>query len=144
MSLIDTINESWGWREIVFTQVHAISPMGHLVLCDRDEQFYYLDADGMEIVPLGSRDDAEAHLAVKEANELWWGGSLVQKARAKLGEPPEGSVYPLKPHAMVEGRYEVDEMCILPLEEVIRFSGTVAEQIRDLPDGTNIRFEVTD
>ena len=144
MSLIETINANWGWTGVVAERVRAKSPMGHLLISDAQDRFYYLDPDGMAVVALGSRDQAQAHLDEPEANQLWWGGELVVSARDLLGEPPEGSVFALKPHAMLEGHYAPENMCIMPLEELIAFSGDVARQIKDLPDGSKFRIEVTD
>ncbi|WP_379554393.1 hypothetical protein [Qipengyuania sp. DGS5-3] len=144
MSLAETINENWGWTGITVERVRAQSPMGHLLISDAEDQFFYLDPDGMAIVPLGGREDAQAHLDEPEANQLWWGGDLVARAREILGEPPEGSVFTLTPHAMVAGEYAPENMCILPLEEVVAFSGMVAQQLKDLPEGAQFELKVTD
>ena len=144
MNLVALFNEHWGWSGHAASRVRATSPMGHVLFSDENDRFFYLDPDGMMIVPLGSKDDAQAHLDEPEANELWWGGDLVAKARELLGEAPEGSVYTLKPHAMVAGEYAPENMCILPLEELIAFSGDIARQLKDLPEGAQIRLEVKD
>ncbi|QFT78816.1 T6SS immunity protein Tdi1 domain-containing protein [Erythrobacter sp. THAF29] len=144
MSLVETINEAWGWSGITITRVRAQSPMGHLVVSDADDCFYYLDPDGMAIIALGSREDAQAHLDDEEAKQLWFGGELVASAREVLGEPPEGSVLTLKPHAMLAGEYAPENMCILPLEELIAFSGQIALQLKDLPEGAQFEIKVTD
>ena len=144
MNLIKTINSYWGWTGVVAERVRAQSPMGHLLISDAQDSFYYIDPDGMAIVALGSREQAQAHLDEPEANQLWCGGELVESARGLLGEPPEGSVFALKPHAMLAGEYAPENMCIMPLEDLIAFSGDVARQIKDLPDGSKIRIEVTD
>ena len=144
MNLVDAINDSWGWTGISVSRVRAQSPMGHLVLSNQEDCFFYLDPDGMAIVPLGNRVDAQAHLDDAEAQELWWGGELVAKARELLGEPPEGSVFALTPHAMISGEYAPENMCILPLQELVAFSGDAARQLKNLPDGTEINLKVTD
>ena len=144
MSLVDVFNDSWSWTGVTANRVRAQSPMGHLILSDKEEQFFYLDPDGLVIVPLGSQVDAEAHLAESDAQELWWGGELVNEAKAILGEPPEGSVYSLKPEALVQGNYSPESLWIISLEELIAFTGDLACQIKDLPDGVQIKFEVTD
>ena len=144
MSLVDAVNENWGWSGVSVTRVRAQSPMGHLVLSDAEDQFFYLDPDGMAIIPLGTRDEAQEHLDGEEAKELWFGGELLAKGRELLGEPPEGSVITLKPDALVEGRYTPENLWILPLEELIHFSGSIARQIKDLPDGSQIQIETVD
>lgn len=143
MSLVEAVNDGWGWTGLTAVRLIAQSPMGHLVLSDPDHSFFYLDPDGMAIIPLGTEAEAKAHLASDEARELWSGGALVVEGLKRFGEPPEGSVFTIKPHAMIEGHYEPENLCIMPLDELIRFTGDVAQQIKNLPDGSQIQFEVT-
>ena len=144
MSLVEAVNEGWGWTGLNATRVVAESPMGHLIVSDADDTFFYVDPDGMAIIPLGTEAEARAHLASEEAKQLWSGGALVDEGRRRFGELPEGSVFTLKPHAMIEGRYEPENLCVMPLDELIRFTGDVAQQIKDLPNGSQIQIEVTD
>ncbi|WP_296722215.1 hypothetical protein [Erythrobacter sp.] len=144
MSLVEAVNEGWGWTGLTATRVVAQSPMGHLIVANADETLFYLDPDGMAIIPLGTEAEAQAHLASDEAKQLWSGGALVEEGKKLFGEPPVGSVFTIKPHAMIEGRYEPENLCVMPLDELIRFTGDVAQQIKELPDGSQIQFEVTD
>jgi len=144
VNIVEAVNEAWDWAGVTATQVIAQSPMGHLVLSDAEDRFFYLDPDGMAVIPLGSEAEAASHLSSDEAKELWSGGELVAEGLKRFGEPPVGSVFTIKPHAMIEGRYEPENLCVMPLEELIRFTGDVAQQIKDLPDGSQIQFEVTD
>ena len=144
MSLVEAVNEGWGWTGLTATRVVAQSPMGHLIVVNADETFFYIDPDGMAIITLGTEAKTQEHLASDEAKQLWSGGALAEEAKKRFGEPPAGSVFTIKPHAMIEGRYEPENLCVMSLEELIRFTGDVAQQIKDLPDGSQIQFEVTD
>ena len=144
VNLVGAVNEAWGWTGITASRIWAQSPMGHLLVSGPDEQFFYIDPDGMAVLPLGTKEEAQAHLDGQEANELWWGGDLVEKARAILGEPPEGSVINLKPEKLIEGDYSPENMWTWPLIELVHFTGSVAEQIKDLPDGSQIKLEIVD
>ncbi|EAQ27974.1 hypothetical protein NAP1_10283 [Erythrobacter sp. NAP1] len=144
MNLVNAVNDSWAWTGISINRIRAQSPMGHLVVSDREEQFFYLDPDGMAVIALGSNDQAQTHLRTDEAKELWFGGELYSKALERLGEPPQGYVLNLELPAMIEGRYSPENMWTWPLEELIRVTGDVARQISDLPDGAQVELEVTD
>jgi hypothetical protein len=144
MNLVDVINKSWGWAGFKAQRVRAQSPMGHLLISDADEQFFYLDTDGMSVIALGDQAAAQAHLDTDEAKELWFGGELLAKGLELLGEPEDGSVITLKPLAMLQGDYAPENLCIMPLEELIRFSGESAKQLKDLPEGTHFSVEITD
>ena len=144
MSLVGVFNESWSWTGFTASRVRAHSPMGHLILSDAEENFAYLDTDGLSLIPLGSREEAEAHLAHEEAQDLWWGGELIASARERLGEAPQGSVYSLKPIALLNGDYSPGNVWIISLEELIAFTGDAARQLKDLPEGAQYAIKVTD
>jgi hypothetical protein len=144
VNLVDAVNEGWGWTGLTATRVVAQSPMGHLIVSDADDSYFYVDPDGMAIITLGTESEAQAHFASDEAKQLWSGGALVEEGKRRFGEPPAGSVFTIKPHAMIEGRYEPENLCVMSLDELIRFTGDLAQQIKDLPDGSQIQFEVTD
>ncbi len=144
MNLLEAVNDGWSWTGLVATEIHATSPMGHLIVSDAAREFYYIDTDGMQLIALGSRADFDAHFAKDETRELWLAATLVEAARERFGEPPEGSVFTLEPMAMLQGQYSGDRMCVLPLDELIRFSGDVARQLEDLSDGSKFQIRIVD
>ena len=144
MSLVDIVNESWGWAGFNAQRIRAQCPMGHLLLSDADDQFFYLDPDGMSVIALGDQEAAQAHLDTEEAKELWFGGELIAKGVELLGHPEEGSVIKLKPLSLLQGDYAVENLRIVQLDELIRFTGESAEQLKDLPNGAQFKVEVTD
>ena len=144
MSVVGALNDGWGWTGIKAAKVHDQSPMGHLIFASSEGCFYYLDVDGMRIETLGTADAVQAHFATREAQELWSGGALVDAARNRFGELPEGHVFNLEPLALLQGQYEADQMCVLPLEDLIRFTGDAARQLKDLSDGAQFQVKVVD
>lgn len=144
MSALEALRDGWGWTEIAFADVHAVSPMGHLLFSDADGCFHYLDPDLQTVAALGNEQAARAHFEKDETRQVWQAVALVDAARARLGDCPEGSVYTLKPLSLLQGDYAHDNLWICPLEELIRFTGDVARQIRDLPDGAQYRIEISD
>jgi len=75
------VNKGWNWCGLNATTVHAVSPMGHLLLSDDEGCFYYLDTDGMELTPLGDEDAAKVHFAKEETQDIWQATALVEGAR---------------------------------------------------------------
>ena len=140
--VLDAVNEGWNWCGLNATAVHAVSPMGHLLLSDDEGCFYYLDTDGMELTPLGDEGAAKAHFDKDETREIWQATALVEGARQRLGNPPEGSVFTLSPMHWIDGQYSVDNMAMLPLAEIVFLSGDIARQLKDLPDGAQVRIEI--
>jgi hypothetical protein len=142
--VLEAVNKGWRWAGTTFVAIHAQSPMGHLVLSDAEGCFHYLDTDGMELIPLGNKAALDAHFAVPENIQLWEASGLVDPARERLGEPSEGKVFALSPTDWIEGNYAPDRICHLPLKEIVFLSGDLARQLKDLPDGTQIRIEIRD
>jgi len=69
---------------------------------------------------------------------------LVEQAAAKLGPLTEGRKYCLKIPGPLGGEYGGENLATVPLVQLIGVSGYLAKQIKDLPDGTPIKLEVTD
>lgn len=142
--VLDSVNEGWAWTGIRFVEIHAQSVMGHLMLSDEEGCYYYLDTDGMRMEPLGNLDAAKAHFAREETREIWEARGLIDPARERLGDPPEGSVFTLNPRDWITGDYKHENMCHLPLQEIVFLSGDLARQIKDLPDGQEIQIRIVD
>ena len=144
MTVLDALADGWGWTEIGFAQVHATGPTGHVLASDTEGCFHHLDPELGTIEALGDAQAARAHFARSDVREVWAAATLVEAARERLGECPDGSIYTLTPLALLEGDYHHDNLWICPLEELIRFTGDVARQTRDLPDGAQYRIEISD
>jgi hypothetical protein len=144
MTLVETINKAWGWTGVAAHSIHHKSPMGHIVFSDSNDCFYYLDTDGLDLSKLGLKQEAEEYLASEDAQEVWLAANLVNAARKRLGDAPEGNVFTLHPLALLEGRYSADEMIICSHAELITFTGDSARQLKDLPEGAQFQIEVVD
>lgn len=68
--------------------------------------------------------------------------SLVRLAYASLGPLPDDRCYCLKLPGPLGGRYAVENIATLKIEEAISASGHLAQQIKDLPDGAKIRVRI--
>ncbi len=144
MTPLDALWRAWGWTGIKFAQIQAVSPMGHLLLTDAEGCFHYFDPGLFAIEALGNEEAARARFADEETRGEWQALKLVEAARERLGECPEGSIYSLRPIALIEGDYSSDELCILPLVELISFTGEIARQTKDLPPGSQFRIKIVD
>ena len=144
MSVLDALRDGWAWTEINFAEVHAVSRMGHLLFSDADGCFHYLDPELRTIEVLGDEQAARAYFDKEETRKVWQAIPLVEAARERLGECPEGSVYTLKPLALLEEDYAHENLCILPLKELISWTGDVTRQLKDLPDGSQYRIQIVD
>jgi hypothetical protein len=87
--------------------------------------------------------DEFATLSSKDEFRTDWEMSrLVQKAKQKLGPLSEGRCYCLKLPAVIGGSYDVTNLGTISLIELISFSGDMAAQIKDVPDGGQIKIKI--
>jgi len=70
--------------------------------------------------------------------------ALVEKAQEHLGPLTEGRKYCLVTPGVLGGEYAISNIKTVPLIELIRFSGDLANQIKDLPDGAQVQLKVVD
>jgi len=74
----------------------------------------------------------------------WYMRSLVEMARSKLGPLPDGRKYCLKIPSMLGGQYNEGNLGTISLAELIRSSGYLASETKDLPDGAKMQLNVAD
>lgn len=142
--VLQALTREWSWTGTTFAGILAVSPMGHMLVTDQGDAIHYFDADLRQIVRLGSEEAAREYMADPEVEMVWHAQKLVDAARIRLGEPAEGQVYTLTPDAMLAGDYASENLVLMDLAELVSFTGQVAYQTRDLPDGAQIRLKVVD
>jgi hypothetical protein len=143
--LIDAISDGWGWTGLCAADVVATSPFGHLVIRDEDGRFWYLDPELREIDRIADTEEQLfTHMNKAEVKQVWLAENLVAEARDRLGAPPPGCCYSLTPHALLAGDYSPENLWIVPIVELVRFTGSVEQQTRHLPEGTKFELKVTE
>ncbi len=142
--VLQALRRDWAWSGIAFEEVIATSRMGHLLLSDAQGVIHYLDPDLRQLLRLGSEEQTRQFLADPEVALVWRAEKLVAAARERLGEPGEDEVYTLNAQAMLAGDYAEENLVIMPLAELISFTGQIAYQTRDLPEGATFELKVVD
>ena len=143
--LVEAVRSGWGWTGIVPEAIGAVSPFGHLIIRDVTGDFWYLDPELRALERIG-RTEAElfAHMNKQDVREVWQALALVDAARERLGEPGEGRCYSLKTMALLQGDYAHDNLCTIPVAELIAFTGDFERQTHHLPRGSKIQLKVVD
>ncbi len=145
MSLIKEIQEAWGWIGIDPVEVVCENDFGNLVVRSADGYYWRLVPEDCKCkVVARSRVELDELLRDQEFLHDWHMVALVKAAKAKRGPLPHGAKYSLAIPGLLGGEYGGDNLVITPLVELIRFSGQIALETRDLPDGARIRLQTTD
>lgn len=145
MSIINEIKESWGWVGIDPVQVVGENDFGNLMIEDSQGKYWRLCPEDVycEIVA-SSREELNQLSADQEFLEDWHMQTLVEQAKENLGTLSEGYKYSLVTPGALGGEYAISNIKAAPLIEIVRFSGQVALQIKDMPDGAQIELKVVD
>jgi hypothetical protein len=74
----------------------------------------------------------------------WYMQGLMEQAVEKLGTLEADRKYCLVTPGPLGGEYSASNIQTAPLIEIVRLSGYLGEQIKDLPEGAKIKLEVTE
>lgn len=145
MNIIQEIKDAWGWIGIEPTEVVGENDFGNLMIEDADGRYWRLCPEDVycEVVA-NNRDELDYLSADQEFLADWYMQALVDQAKEHLGALGEGQKYCLVIPSTLGGEYAMINIKVAPLVELIRLSGSVARQIRDLPDGSQIQLRIVD
>ena len=91
-----------------------------------------------------TREDLDSLSSNQEFLENWYMQSLVEQAKEKYGSPEEGKKYHLVIPGVLGGEYCISNINTAPLIEIIRLSGDIGKQIKELPDGAQVQLKVVE
>ena len=145
MNIVDEIQESWGWVGIEPLEVVGENDFGNLMIKDVKGKYWRLCPEELscKIVAL-NRTELDALSTDQEFLADWYMGALVEAAKDKLGPLEEGRKYYMVTPGVLGGEYGISNIKTLPLVELIRLSGDLGKQIKDLPDGAQVKLKVVD
>lgn len=141
--MIDAIQEGWGWTGIRSVETVETSAFGNVLVRDKDDRYWRICPEELscEIVAK-DKNEFQALLADAEFQRDWEMGELVAAAKKAIGLPPDGRCYCLKVPGVLGGKYSIENVGTITIDELIRASGDMGKQIKGLPDGTQVRLRV--
>ena len=145
MSIVEEIKESWGWVGIEPIEVVGENDFGNLMIKDVEGKYWRLCPEDVycEVVAQ-NREELDALSTNQEFLEDWYMETLVETAKDKLGPLTEGRKYYLVTPGALGGEYGINNIKTAPLIEIVRFSGDIGKQIKDLPEGSQVELKVID
>jgi hypothetical protein len=136
MHMIETIAKAWGWIGLKPVEVVASSAFGNVIVRDVVGAYWRICPEELSCELIAhSEEELQRLFAEEEFLTDWEMPALVELAREKLGPLAPDRCYCLKMPGVFGGEYVADNLGTNSRSEVIAFSGDVAEQIRDIPDG---------
>jgi len=143
--MLDKVAEAWAWIGLDPEEIVTTNAFGNIIVRDKVGCYWRLcPEDAYCEIIAESRQKYEALLLDEGFLEDWEMTRLVQVAHRKLGTLGDGYCYCLKIPSVLGGEYNQDNFATVAIEELIMFSGDLAKQIRDLPDGARLELKVID
>ena len=145
MELIQHIERAWSWTGIRPEEVVGENAFGNLMVRDEQGQYWRICPEDLYCKPIAEdRATLDALIRDEAFQEDWAMVALVEEAQARLGPLGPGRKYCLKIPGPLGGEYGGSNLASIPLVELIAVSGDMAFQIKDLPDGAQVRFQITE
>lgn len=143
MQLIDEIRTAWGWTGIQPLEVVGENEFGNLIVKDVDGSYWRICPEDSDCRVIAStRQELDALSKDQAFLRDWHMSALVDRAFAVLGVLAEGRKYCLKIPSVMGGEYSEENSGTIDLNELIRASGHIARQVKDLPDGAKVRLVI--
>lgn len=143
--LIGTIRDSWSWAGPDPFAIVAVNEFGNVIFRDQGGAFWRICPEDLSIALIATDPEEFDFVRTEKEFEVDWSMvQLVASARSKFGKLESEQVYCLKLPAALGGQYDLSNMGIVKLKELIQLTGDLARQIKDLPDGAKVRLKIID
>ena len=143
MDILGAISEGWNWLGIEPQKVVATNSFGNVIFTDAQGRYWRICPEELKGEIIAERNaDLDQLWASEVFQHDWRMESLCDVARGILGELPTGNSFCLKLPAALGNPYSAENMGVINTIELLCASGSLARQIRDLPDGTQVRIKV--
>ena len=145
MNLISDIRSAWGWVGICPVEIVGENDFGNLIIKDMDGRYWRLCPENVYCKIIAyNREELDNLSKDQEFLSDWYMEPLVAAAKKSVGLLEEGQKYCLAIPGVLGGIYDVSNIKSVTQVELIRFSGNLAKQIKDLPDGQQVELKIID
>lgn len=141
--MLTAINKAWYWIGVKAKEIVQINDFGNIIFKSTENEFWRICPEELYCEKIAdSQSDYVKLLSDSEFIEDWEMDNLVQIAKDSLGELMDGEKYCLKLPGVLGGEYNSENIGKVSQMEQIGFSGDLAKQIKDLPDGAKIKINI--
>jgi len=138
-----TVLRQWSWLVPRTFTVWIMNRFGDLFIVLDDGAVHMLDVGGGTLVKVAeSRDDFANKLDDGDNANQWLMIPLIDQLVSSGVTPREGECYSYKQPPVLGGDYTVENTCVLPIPEHYGAYSSIHNQIKDLPDGTQVVIDV--
>ena len=133
--------ESWDWLIGSDKTPILVSSIGDVFLEDRNENCYWLNVgEGIFEKVAENNTEFKKKLNNTEIVNEWFLVELVAELKKSGMELTENKLYGYKKLPVLGGEYDPENFELTDIEVHFELSGQIHKQIKDLPDGTNVKI----
>ena len=144
-NVVRAIAESWGWSGIDPVEVVGDNDFGNLIVKDQRGRYWRIQPEHLSCLIVAESRSALTDLSTNQTFlRDWYMTALVEKARNTIGELGPGRKFYFVTPPVLGGEYDVSNIRTLSQVELIRLSGDLAEQVKNLPDGAQVELKVVE
>lgn len=132
--------EAWSWFLPQPFQPVMASTLGDIFFQQGSEAVFWLNTGTAEITQVAESRTHFMELLKGEEYVSWFMPNLIEQLKdaGKNLEPDYCYTYVILP-IFKEGKYEISNLNPVPAKEHFGITGTIHQQIKDLPDGTHVK-----
>jgi hypothetical protein len=144
-ALLKAITDGWSWKLGTPVALIATNQFGNAIVRNAGGRFFRIMPEEWQCELLAdSAEELEAKRQTDDFRRDWEMTVLVEKAEAAHGPLAEGQVYYLVIPGILGGKYAVENIRKISFRELLAYSGDMAQQIDDVPDGGSIIITPTE
>jgi hypothetical protein len=145
IDLIKEIKSAWGWCEASPVKILYMNDFANIIFLNSDNSYWLLRPEELLCEEIATSENELNSLWKNEDFVLDWEmQNLVDVAEKNLGEKPQDYSFHFVIPPVLGGAFDIENIKAVPSLEVISFTGHIAEQIKDLPEGAQVELKITD
>lgn len=141
--MISTIRNAWSWAGLDPAEIVGTNAFGNYLVRAADGTFWRICPEDLSCERIAENDSAFSVLLHDEEFLVGWEmQSLVEVAVRRFGSQPADRCFCLRMPGVLGGAYGGENIGTISREELISFTGDLAQQIKDVPDGAKFEIKI--
>lgn len=141
---VEAANKAWSWRTGAISKIHGTSRFGNLLVESENGDIWRICPEELAAKKLGPATELPGIERDADFVVDWNMEDLVRACEDLLGPQPRDRFIGFKQFPALGGAYHAENLMYVEPGQWIGFSGEVARQVDQLPDGTQVGLKWTD
>jgi hypothetical protein len=139
--LLKAISDGWSWKLGKPVELVATNCFGNAIVRNEHGSYFRIMPEERQCELIAT---SSAELEQKRKSEEfirdWEMSALVDRAKAAHGPLADGQVYYLVIPGLLGGKYSEENIRKISLREILSYCGSMAHQMENVPDGTEVKI----